>query len=191
MLASLVLEWMLYFWTAVSLLYFGSKYLAADGTLDCTLCYRHCSTRGQKSIFKLHSPHLSVSVISIPRGKRCLATDAYEHRSKGGAGVWSLADCQGRGRQKSHCGIFKSSRDKGVAATSGQRPTQSATLWREPLQRFTGAIWIAQLFQYMKGYTRYRRPPKCSKAIAAAPLHIKIANTILIVVIAVAQLQLV
>lgn len=84
-------------------------------TLDSTLSCRYYLRSRQKSIWKHYSFPSTASLISTPRGKRCLATDAYEHCSKGGAGVWSLPDCQGRVRQKSHSGIFKSSRDGGAA----------------------------------------------------------------------------
>lgn len=154
--------------------------IATHCTLDSALCCRQCLTERQKSIWKNQCFLSSASLISAPRGKQSLATDVHGCRSKGGGGFWSLADCQGRARQKSYCGIFKSNRDWGGAAASGRRLTQSPTLWREPSQRFRGAIWMAWLFQDMKGNTRSCRPPKCFKGIAAASPRVKTANTVLL-----------
>lgn len=54
--------------------------LAAHCTLDSTLCYSHCLTRRQESIWKHQCYPSSASLISAPRGKQCLARYLHGHR---------------------------------------------------------------------------------------------------------------
>lgn len=54
-----------------------------------------------------------------------------------------------------------------------------ATFWRDPSQWFRGAVWMARLFQDMKGDARSCRHPKCFKASR----HVETVNTVLCLVL--------
>ena len=154
---------------------------------------RHCSTRRQKKHLKAPVfPPSSASLISAPRGKRCLATDVSRAPFKGwrrGFEVSLIARVEPAKRATAVSS--RAAEMGGAAAASGRRPTQSPTPLEGAIASASEeAVWTARLFQDMKGDGRSCRPPECFKAVAAASPHVQTANSRFVVVVVVISVAL-